>query len=57
MHKDTTCPPSAATKLLELVSSTETQHMDLKGGHVTPVVSGKGRQTMHDPLADWLMSA
>lgn len=55
MHKDTTCPPSAALALLDKVSSTRKERLDLKGGHVTPVVSSRGRGDMHDPLADWLL--
>jgi polyhydroxyalkanoate synthase len=56
MHKDTTCPPASALALLERVSSERRERLDLKGGHVTPVVSGSGRARLHDPLADWLLA-
>jgi len=51
---DTICPPEAALALLDLVGSTETRSLVLKGGHLNPIVGPKARGRLHDPLADWL---
>jgi poly[(R)-3-hydroxyalkanoate] polymerase subunit PhaC len=55
-RRDTICPPGAATALLDLVGSSEKTHLELRGGHVAPVVASSARAELHDPLADWLLS-
>jgi polyhydroxyalkanoate synthase len=54
-RQDTTCPPAAALALLEQVSSARKETLELRGGHVTPVVGPQARERLHDPLADWLL--
>lgn len=53
---DTTCPPPAATALLELVSTPAAarRHLQVKGGHVATVAGPKARATLHTPIAEWL---
>jgi polyhydroxyalkanoate synthase len=53
---DLICPPAAAYALLERASSTETRRIEVKGGHITPLVGPKARASLQDPLADWLLA-
>ena len=52
--RDTTCPPPAAKALLDLVGSTETRYLELRGGHIAPIVGPKAKDRLHVPLARWL---
>lgn len=53
---DLICPPRASWALLDLVSSTEKTRLEVKGGHIAPLVGPKARAALQDPLADWLLS-
>jgi polyhydroxyalkanoate synthase len=54
--RDTTCPPDAANALLDLVGSKRKETLELKGGHVLPVVGPRAKATFHHQLAEWLGS-
>lgn len=53
---DTTCPPAAATALLERVSTPEPlrRHHQVRGGHVASVAGPRARASLHQPIAEWL---
>ncbi len=55
---DHICPPAAARALLDRVSTPVDARASLEvpGGHIAGVVGRKARATLHDPLADWLLS-
>ncbi|MDC3379331.1 alpha/beta fold hydrolase [Planctomycetota bacterium] len=53
---DTTCPPAAANALLKLATSERGEKLELRGGHVAPIVGPKAKGRLHGPLADWLLA-
>jgi polyhydroxyalkanoate synthase subunit PhaC len=53
--RDQICPPAAATALLDHVGSTDTEILEVTGGHVGAVVGGKAAREMYPALAKWLM--
>ncbi|MGE0399543.1 MAG: alpha/beta fold hydrolase [Kofleriaceae bacterium] len=52
--RDQICPPPAATALLSLVGSKDTQELSVPGGHVGAVVGSKAASTMYPGLIKWL---
>jgi polyhydroxyalkanoate synthase len=52
--RDQICPPAAATALLRHVGSTDTDVLEVPGGHVGAVVGGKAASTMYPGLIRWL---
>jgi polyhydroxyalkanoate synthase len=52
--RDAICPPAAATALLDHISSTDKQVLEVPGGHVGAVVGGKAAKDMYPALAAWL---
>jgi polyhydroxyalkanoate synthase len=53
--RDQICPPPAATALLDHIGSTDTEVLEVVGGHVGAVVGGKAAREMYPALAAWLM--
>lgn len=51
--RDTICPPKAATALNEHVSSTESEHLSVPGGHVGAVVGSKGPRILYPAISEW----
>lgn len=54
-ERDTICPPASSTALLHAVSSTETRHLVVPGGHVSGIAGPSSPETVHRPLAEWLV--
>jgi polyhydroxyalkanoate synthase len=52
--RDSICPPAAATALLQHVGSTDTQVVEVTGGHVGAVVGSKAARDMYPALIRWL---
>lgn len=52
--RDTICPPEAALVLNDKVSSTDTEVLTVKGGHVGAVVGSKGPRDLYPGVAAWL---
>ncbi|HEY5945334.1 MAG TPA: alpha/beta fold hydrolase [Kofleriaceae bacterium] len=52
--KDAICPPAAATALLEHVSSTDKEVLEVPGGHVGAVVGSRAAKEMYPALIRWL---
>ncbi len=54
--RDTICPPTAATALLDKVGTLDTRALTVEGGHVGAVVGSKAARDMYPALRDWLRS-
>jgi polyhydroxyalkanoate synthase len=52
--RDAICPPAAATALLDHVSSTDKDVLQVPGGHVGAVVGSKAAKDMYPALIRWL---
>lgn len=52
--RDAICPPPAATALLDHISSTDKDVLEVPGGHVGAVVGGRAAKDMYPALARWL---
>jgi polyhydroxyalkanoate synthase len=52
--RDQICPPAAATALLDLVSSSDKQTLEVAGGHVGAVVGSRAAKEMYPALIRWL---
>lgn len=52
--RDTICPPPAATALLDHVSTTDKEVLEVPGGHVGAVVGSKAAKEMYPALIRWL---
>jgi polyhydroxyalkanoate synthase len=52
--RDAICPPLAATALLDHISSTDTQVLEVAGGHVGAVVGSRAAKDMYPALIRWL---
>ena len=52
--RDSICPPSAATALLDHVGATDTAVVTVNGGHVGAVVGSKAAKEMYPALIRWL---
>lgn len=53
--RDTICPPAAATALLDHISSTDKDVLEVSGGHVGAVVGSRAAKDMYPALARWLL--
>lgn len=54
--RDTICPPLAATALLDHISATDKEVLEVPGGHVGAVVGSRAAREMYPALAHWLSS-
>jgi polyhydroxyalkanoate synthase len=52
--RDAICPPAAATALLDHISSTDADILEVAGGHVGAVVGSRAAREMYPALARWL---
>lgn len=52
--RDNICPPEAALVLNDRVSSSDTEVLTVKGGHVGAVVGSKGPRDLYPGVAAWL---
>ncbi|MBW2457443.1 MAG: hypothetical protein JRI68_23250 [Deltaproteobacteria bacterium] len=52
--RDAICPPPAATALNELSGSTDSEILEIPGGHVGAVVGSKASQKLYPALCEWL---
>ncbi len=52
--RDAICPPPAATALLSLVGSRDTETLQVPGGHVGAVVGSRAAREMYPALVRWL---
>lgn len=52
--RDTICPPPAAIALNEQSGSTDTEILNIKGGHVGAVVGSRAHKALYPAIADWL---
>jgi len=52
--RDAICPPPAATALLSLIGSHDTETIQVPGGHVGAVVGSKAARDMYPALVRWL---
>jgi polyhydroxyalkanoate synthase len=52
--RDSICPPRAATALLEHVSASDRDSLEVPGGHVGAVVGSRAAREMYPALARWL---
>lgn len=52
--RDAICPPPAATALLDHISSSDKEVLEVPGGHVGAVVGGRAAKDMYPALARWL---
>ncbi len=53
--RDTICPPPAAIALTSLVGSSDTEVLEVPGGHVGAVVGSRAAEIMYPRTADWLL--
>jgi poly(3-hydroxyalkanoate) synthetase len=52
--RDQICPPAAALALLDHISSTTKDTLEVVGGHVGAVVGSRAARDMYPALATWL---
>lgn len=57
--EDQICPPPAAYALLDLVGTPAVRRrkVEVKGGHIAPLVGPRARASLQDPLCDWVLTA